>query len=151
MAAVIGAVGMLAMERSVSFLYRDIPSIPDETNAVAEQIVDAAFTVHSALGPGLLEGVYEVCLAQELKERNLKVSRQVPLKVEYKGLELEAAYRVDLVVNDRVIVELKAVESVTATHKAQVKTYLKLYQKRLGLLINFNVALIKWGITRIAL
>lgn len=142
---------MLAMERSVSFLYRDIPSIPDETNAVAEQIVDAAFTVHSALGPGLLEGVYEVCLAQELKERNLKVSRQVPLKVEYKGLELEAAYRVDLVVNDRVIVELKAVESVTATHKAQVKTYLKLYQKRLGLLINFNVALIKWGITRIAL
>jgi GxxExxY protein len=126
-------------------------SIDRETDAIAKQIVDAAYAVHSTLGPGLLESVYESCLEYELKERGLRVERQVALPVTYKKLRLNAGMRLDLVVADRIVVELKAVESLTAVHTAQILTYLKLTGLRLGFLINFNVALIKDGIKRVAL
>lgn len=126
-------------------------AIPEETNAVAQQIVAAAFAVHSALGPGLLESVYEICLTHELVKRGLTVERQTTLPVVYDGLRLDAGLRLDLVVGDCVIVELKAVEAVLPVHKAQLLTYLKLTGHRLGLLINFNVPLIKNGIQRVAL
>jgi GxxExxY protein len=125
--------------------------IPKETDAIASEIVDAAFAVHAELGPGLLESVYEICLVHELNKRGLKVERQVSLPVVYDNLRLDAGLRLDLVVEDRVVVELKAVESLLPVHKAQVLTYLKLSGHRLGLLINFNSALIKHGIQRIVL
>jgi len=125
--------------------------IPPETNEVARQIVDAAFAVHTALGPGLLESVYEVCLAHELRKRGLSVRQQVVLPVHYDGVRLDAGLRLDLLVNDTVIVEIKAVENLLPVHKAQALTYLKLTGCRLALLINFNVPVIKEGIHRIVL
>ena len=126
-------------------------SIPKETDEVASKIVDAAFAVHRALGPGLLESVYEVCLLHELNKRGLKVERQVLLPVVYDNLRLDAGPDLDLVVEKRVVVELKAVEVLLPVHKAQLLTYLKLSGHRLGLLVNFNGALIKQGMQRIAL
>ena len=125
--------------------------IPKRTDEVAKEIVDSAFKVHRELGPGLLESVYEVCLARELGKRGLDVHRQVKFPVIYDGERLDAGLRLDLLVEDRVIVEIKAVENHKPLFEAQVLTYLKLTQKRLGLLINFNVPLIKNGIKRIAL
>lgn len=130
-------------------MYRD--PISEEVNQVAKQIVDAAFTVHSTLGAGLLESVYEVCLDYELTKRGLRVARQVSLPVIYDDIQLDAGFRLDLLVNQCVIVELKAVPDLLPVHTAQVITYLKLSQHRLGFLINFNVPLIKDGIKRIAL
>lgn len=121
------------------------------TDRVARTVVDAAFQVHRALGPGLLESTYEACLAQELEDRAIPYTRQVGLPLTYKGLVLETGYRLDLVVDDKVLVELKAVEALLPIHKAQTLTYLKLSGYRLGLLINFNVALIKDGIKRLVL
>lgn len=100
-------------------------------------------------GPGLLESAYEVCLRHELQQRGVRVDRQVPVPVSYKGLKLECGYCLDLLVEDRVIVELKAVECFLPIHEAQLLTYLKLYQRRLGLLINFNVPILKNGIKRL--
>lgn len=114
-------------------------------------MVDAAFAVHKTLGPGLLESVYEVCLAHELEKRRLTVVRQVTVPVLYDGVRLEAGLRLDLVVEDCVVVELKAVEALLPVHTAQVLTYLKLSGHRLALLINFNVPLIRDGIKRLAL
>lgn len=115
---------------------------PDkETDRVASEIVDSAFKVHKALGPGLLESVYEACLVHELKQRGLKVENQVPVPINYAGLKLDAALRLDLLVQDCVLVELKSVERLIPLYEAQVLSYLKLTQKRLGLLINFNVVL----------
>jgi len=128
-----------------------IQPIPPLTDAVARQVVDAAYAVHSALGPGLLEGVYEVCLVHELNKRGIKVEQQVMLPVIYDNVRLDAGLRLDLVVNDCLIVELKAVENLLPVHKAQLLTYLKLSGYRLGLLINFNVPVIKNGIQRVAL
>jgi GxxExxY protein len=127
------------------------PEIPAEVDGTARQVVDAAFAVHKTLGPGLLESVYEICLAHELSKRNLKVERQVELPVDYDGVRLDAGFRLDLVVNHCLIVELKTVEELLPIHQAQVLTYLKLSRKRLALLINFNVPVIKEGIRRIAL
>jgi GxxExxY protein len=107
--------------------------------------------VHTTLGPGLLETVYEICLLHELNKRGLKAARQVTLPVVYDGLHLDAGLRLDLVVEGRVVEELKAVEVLLPVHKAQLLTYLKLSGHRLGLLVNFNSALIKHGIQRIAL
>ncbi|MGC3992171.1 MAG: GxxExxY protein [Chthoniobacteraceae bacterium] len=126
------------------------PSL-EEVDGVAKQIVDAAFKVHSSLGPGLLESVYEVCLAHELHRRGLSFDRQVSLPVEYEGLRLESGLRLDLLVADCVIVEIKAVEALLPVHKAQLLTYLKLSGHHIGLLINFNTPLIKDGIKRLAL
>ncbi len=128
-----------------------VESIPAETDWVAKQVVDAAFSVHSGLGPGLLESIYETCLAHELTKRDLKVERQVVLPIIYDSLRLDAGLRLDVVVADCVVVELKAVESLLPVHRAQLLTYLKLSGYRLGLIINFNVAVIKNGIVRMAL
>lgn len=122
-----------------------------EVERVATQVVDAAFVVHSTLGPGLLESVYEVCLAYELTKRGLKVERQLALPVVYDERCLEAGFRLDLLVERCLVVELKAVEVLLPVHTAQLLTYLKLSGHRLGLLINFNVPLIKDGIKRLAL
>ena len=125
--------------------------IPAETDRVAKQVVDAAFSVHSGLGPGLLESIYETCLAHELTKRDLKVERQVVLPIIYDSLRLNAGLRLDVVVADCVVVELKAVESLLPVHRAQLLTYLKLSGYRLGLIINFNVSVIKNGIVRMVL
>ena len=110
--------------------------------------MDAAIKVHRELGPGLLESAYEACLAHELRKRGLKVLTQVGLPVVYDGVELDVGYRLDLLVEDSVIVELKSVDAVTPIHHAQIITYLKLSNRHLGLLINFNVELLKHGIKR---
>ena len=118
-------------------------------NATAREIVDAAYKVHTRLGPGLLESVYEAVLAHELEQRGLAVLRQKPIAIVYDDLVLEDAFRADLVVNDCVIVELKSVETTLPVHHKQLLTYLRLTGKRLGLLINFGSAFVKDGIKRI--
>jgi GxxExxY protein len=118
-------------------------------NEVAKIVVDAAFKVHTALGPGLLESVYEAVLAHELGARGLRVHRQVPIPIEYDGIRFDEAFRADLLVDDLVIVELKSIEVVRPVHKKQLLTYLRLSRRRLGLLLNFGAPLIKDGITRV--
>ena len=118
-------------------------------NEVAKIIVDCAYKVHTTLGPGLLESVYEAALAYELGTRGLQTERQKPLPVVYENVRLEEGFRADLVVSGLVIVELKSVEEVAPVHKKQLLTYLRLADKRLGLLINFGAAKIKNGINRI--
>src|SRR6266702_2479672 len=119
-------------------------------NAVAQQIVDVAYRVHKVLGPGLLESVYQGILASELQKRGLNVTQQQLIPVVYEGTRFEMGFRADLVVQGSVIVEIKSIAEIMALHKKQLLTYLRLADKRLGLLINFNVVLIKDGITRIA-
>lgn len=123
--------------------------ISDELERLAKIAVHAAFQVHSALGPGLLESVYEVCMLHEFSKANIKAVRQLAVPVLYDGVFLDAALRIDILVDDRLILELKAVEQIAPIHKAQLITYLKLTQRRLGLLINFNVPVIKDGIKRV--
>jgi GxxExxY protein len=118
-------------------------------NAIAKEIVDAAFRVHTTLGPGLLESVYQTVLAYELGRRGLHAVSQQAIPVVYDGIRIDTGFRADLVVEDKVIVEIKSVELLAPVHKKQLLTYLRLADKRLGLLINFQVALIKDGITRI--
>jgi len=120
-----------------------------EHDRVAQQIVDSAFAVHTTLGPGLLESVYEQCLTAELRTRNLSVERQVALPIVYRNTRIEAGLRMDMVVEGLVVVEAKAVETILPIHEAQLLTYLKLSGLQLGLLINFNVTLIKNGIRRL--
>jgi len=119
-----------------------------EQDRIAREIVDSAFAVHSTLGPGLLESVYEQCLAAELTARNVPVARQLPVPLHYREQQIEAGFRIDLLVGGAVIVEVKATEKLLPVHEAQLLTYLKLSGHRLGFLINFNVALIKDGIKR---
>lgn len=118
---------------------------------LTEAIIGAAIEVHRELGPGLLESVYEECLSYELRFRNLTVQRQVDLPIVYKGIELSCGHRMDLVVEDAVVIELKAVEQLLPIHEAQLLTYLRLSGKRVGLLLNFNTALLRNGIKRMAL
>jgi GxxExxY protein len=118
-------------------------------NAVAKEIVDAAFRVHTTLGPGLLESVYQTVLAYELGRRGLRAVSQQTIPVVYENVRIDTGFRADLVVEDKVIVEIKSVELFLPVHKKQLLTYLRLADKRLGLPINFHVALIKDGITRI--
>jgi len=118
-------------------------------NAVSGTIVDAALRVHRALGPGLLESAYEACLVHELVKRGCAVRTQVGLPVEYDGVKLDVGYRLDPLVEEQVIVEIKAVEALRPVHEAQLLSYLKLSGKRLGLLLNFNVSLMKDGIKRV--
>ena len=121
-----------------------------ELNDITGQIVDASIKVHSALGPGLLESTYEACLMYELKKRGLTAQNQVPLPVHYDEVIIEVGYRIDLLVAESVIVELKSVDKIAPIHKAQLLSYLKLSGKKVGLLINFNAELLKHGITRMA-
>jgi GxxExxY protein len=120
-----------------------------DENEVAKKIVDAAYHVHKALGPGLLESVYETVLSFELEKRGLNVKRQVPVSIIYEGIRFDEGFRADLIVGDKVIVELKSVETVLPVHKKQLLTYLRLTDTRLGLLINFGSALIRNGINRV--
>lgn len=111
----------------------------EELNKTSGMILDSAIEVHKNLGPGLLESVYEICLYKELKNRKLFIQRQVSLPVFYKGEKLDADFKIDLIVENEVIIELKAVEILLPVHEAQLLTYMKLSEKHLGLLINFNV------------
>lgn len=133
------------MEEPVGLRQRGLDS---KIERVASQIVDSAYTVHVKLGPGLLESVYEACLAYELRERGLDVRTQVVLPVRYGEIEIEAGLRLDIIVENLVIVEVKAIEGLLPVHDAQLLTYLKLTNLELGFLINFNVARIKHGIKR---
>jgi GxxExxY protein len=118
-------------------------------NEIAKQVVDAAFQVHTRLGPGLFESVYQAVLVYELKKRGLCVETEVPIPVHYDGLVIEIGFRADIIVNDSVIIELKSVEQIAPVHQNQLLTYLRLADKRLGLLINFGTVLIKKGIYRV--
>ena len=118
---------------------------------ITKQIVDSAFKVHKTLGPGLLERVYEVCLCHELDKRKLKYKKQVTVPIVYDGITLKEGYRLDLLVENKIIVELKAAEKYNPVWLAQVLSYLKITNKRLGLIINFNVPLLKDGVKRVIL
>jgi GxxExxY protein len=117
-------------------------------NELTEAIIGSAMEVHRALGPGLLESTYEMCLCRELSIRGLRFQRQVPIAVEYKGVKLDCGYRADVVVEDSVLVEIKAIDSLQSIHEAQLLSYLKLGGWKIGLLINFNVELLKHGLRR---
>jgi len=118
-------------------------------NDIAKLIVNASYKIHTTLGPGLLESVYESVLVYELQKLGLTVSRQAPIPIVYEKLQFDEGFRADLIVAGKVVVELKSIEKVAPVHKKQLLTYLRLADKRLGLLINFGEALIKNGITRI--
>jgi GxxExxY protein len=122
----------------------------DELNKITEAIIGAAIEVHRALGPGLLESAYVACLVYELRERGYKVLQETPLPLIYKEVKLDCGYRLDLLVNDAVIVEVKSVESLAPFHDAQLLSYLKLADCKIGLLINFNVKMLKYGVKRLA-
>ncbi len=124
-------------------------TVPKDIEVLAATTVNSALAVHRALGPGLLESAYHECLAIELSLAGLTCEREKVLPLSYRGRSIEHAYRIDLIVNDRLLVELKAIEAVQPVHRVQVTTYLKLLHLPLGLLINFNVPLIKDGITRV--
>jgi GxxExxY protein len=123
----------------------------DDLNKLSGQIIGAAIEVHKVLGPGLLENVYEKCLCRELELRHVHHESQKDLPVNYKGIDLDCGYRMDIVIPDKLIVELKACDSLLPIHEAQLLTYLKLTKIKFGLLINFNVPLLKDGIKRFAL
>jgi GxxExxY protein len=123
--------------------------IPDQTEAVARTILDAAYQVHTALGPGMLESVYEACMIHELGLRNIEVKSQVNVPFVYKGMKVESGFRLDLLVEGCVIVEIKSAEIINPVYNAQLLTYLRLTNIRLGFLINFNVIHLRNGIKRI--
>jgi len=118
------------------------------SHEITDTVIGAAIEVHRALGPGLLESAYEECLCRELSLRGLSFQRQVPLPVSYKGVKLDCGYRIDLIVSESVIIEIKAVDQLEPVHEAQLMTYLKLSNIHVGLLVNFNVPLLKQGIVR---
>lgn len=121
----------------------------EDLNRITESVIGAAIEVHRALGPGLLESAYEACLSFELTQRGLKVEQQKPLPVIYRGVKLDCGYRLDLVVEDAVIVEIKAVHRLAPIHEAQLLSYLRLSGYKVGLLLNFNVRVLKYGIRRL--
>lgn len=125
--------------------------VSEREDLIASAIVDSSLTVHKRLGPGLLESVYELCLFHELSKRSIPVERQVGFPIQYDDLKIESGLRLDLLVDNLVIVEIKAVEKLAPVHQAQLLTYLKLTDKKLGLLIDFNVPLIKDGIKRMVI
>ena len=123
--------------------------IPSHTEEIVKEILDAAFQVHTTLGPGLLESVYETCMVHELNLRKIEVKTQLSLPAIYKGISVESGFRLDMLVDDCVIVEIKSSEGINPVHYSQLLTYLKLTNKRLGLLLNFNVVHLRDGIKRI--
>ena len=125
--------------------------IPAHTEAVAAAIIDAAIKVHKALGPGLLESVYESCLCYELSKRGIPFRRQVPMPVRFEEVHIETGFRVDVIADECAIAELKSAESIIPIHEAQLLTHFKLANIRLGLLLNFNVPLMKQGIKRMVI
>jgi GxxExxY protein len=125
--------------------------LPDSVDIIGKQIVHAAFCVHRELGPGLLESLYETCFCHELSKAKLSFQRQLPITVKYDGIVLDAGFRIDVMVADSIICELKAVNEMLPVFEAQLLTYMKIAEKRLGFLINFNVPVIKLGIRRFVL
>ena len=121
-----------------------------DENIISKEIIGAAIEVHKILGPGLMESAYQASLAQEFSLRNIKFEKEKALPLEYKGIKLDCGYRLDFLVGGLVVVELKAVEKVLPIHQAQLLTYLKLLNLRLGLILNFNVSVLKDGIKRLA-
>ena len=122
----------------------------DNINILTGEVIGSAIEVHNTLGPGLLESTYEECLCRELTLRNIAYDRQKTLPIHYKGVDLDCGYRLDIVVENRVIIELKACDELKPIHEAQLLTYLKLTGIKIGLLINFNVSVLKEGIKRLA-
>lgn len=120
----------------------------EQYNKLSKQILEASLSVHREIGPGMLESVYESCLLQEFAYRNINVKSQVYLPLFYKGVELKKDFRLDILVEDEIIIEIKAVDMILPVHEAQIISYLKLADKKLGFLINFNVSLIKNGFKR---
>jgi GxxExxY protein len=131
--------------------HKDHKELPAEVQNPSRVIVDAGLKVHRALGPGLLESAYEHCLAQELRARGISLRRQVWMPIVYEGVKLDAGYRLDLLVEESIIIELKAMEALTRVHEAQLLTYLRPSRIRLGFLMNFNVVLFKHGLRRLVL
>lgn len=125
--------------------------VPESVERIGREVVDAALTVHRALGPGLLESVYETCLFEELRRRGLAIERQVSVPVVYGDIRMEAGFRLDLLVEESVVIEIKAIDALASIHMAQVLTYLRFSGHRLGFLINFNTALLKNGLRRLVL
>ena len=123
--------------------------IPDEVEKLATVAVDSAFAVHSELGPGLLESAYQACFAHELSLRGVGYQKELPVPLKYKGIRIEIGFRADIIIEQKLLIELKAVEQLLPIYKAQVITYLKLMRLQLGLMINFNEVLIKHGIQRV--
>ncbi len=122
-----------------------------EINQITHEILDSAYKVHTALGPGMLESAYKACLAYELRKKGLKVGEEKPVPVVYEEVKLDCGYRIDLLIENAVVVELKTVDSFTDVHFAQILTYLRFGEKKVGLLINFNVKSLKNGIKRFVL
>jgi iron complex transport system substrate-binding protein len=120
-----------------------------ERDRLTGEIVDAAYRIHTKLGPGLLESVYEAVLARTLEQRGLKVERQKPVSIEFDGFRFDEGFRIDLLVDDRVVVELKSVEQLAPVHSKQLLTYIRLLDLRVGLLINFGAATLKEGVRRV--
>jgi len=141
---------MISDQQESNFNYKHLEPIPKELDAIGKLIVDSAYTVHKNLGPGLLEKVYEICFCHELAKRGLSYRRQIDIPVIYDNLVFEEGLRLDVLVENEVICELKAIETVNPIWEAQILSHLKLTSKRLGYLINFNVANIGQGIRRFA-
>jgi GxxExxY protein len=137
------------MQPSVMIQHEGTKGTKERALMLSQVILGAAIEVHRELGPGLLESVYEAALCRELWIRQIRVDRQVPVSVRYKGAELESQFRIDLLVESAVVVEVKAIEKLTHIHRAQVLTYLKLSGHTVGLLLNFNVPLLRHGMRRI--
>jgi GxxExxY protein len=131
--------------------HEDHQGLSTAVERLTRDVVDAGLKVHRALGPGLLESAYEHCLAHELQSRGLLARRQVALPIIYAGEQIDAGYRLDLVVQDQIVIEVKAIEALTRLHEAQLLTYLKLSGLRMGFLMNFNVVLFKQGLRRLVL
>lgn len=125
--------------------------LPDATERVGRAVLDGAFAVHKSLGPGLLESVYEACLAEELLKAGLRVERQLGVPVAYGDARIEVGYRLDLLVEQSVVVEIKSIDALAAIHTAQILTYMRFADIRLGYLINFNTVMLKSGLRRVVL
>jgi GxxExxY protein len=122
----------------------------DELNSITEKIIGCAISVHKGIGPGLLESAYEECLCYELSQAGLNFKRQVPLPVIYKDVKLDCGYRLDIIVENEIIIEVKAVQAIIPIHEAQLLSYLRMLDNRLGLILNFHSAVLKNGIRRVA-
>ena len=131
--------------------HEETGAVPQDAERVGRIVVDSALAVHRGLGPGLLESVYETCLAEELRQRGLEVRRQVGVAVSYGDARMDVGFRIDVLVDDLVVVEIKAIDALASIHTAQVLTYLRFSGLRLGYLINFNTTLLKNGLRRVVL